>query len=779
MFTPDAPLSDAAFVALFDLEHPHFAGTKATAKGAPAEAAKAILEALDARPLQAYTNRKELLEIGAALAADQPALLKKFRRIVERARSEGAAKPADAFSGSEHYLRFCDFDLEVRDYARRGRGWYHLALLQAVTGEPEWTAQASQLLRALPSFAPDPRIPSAAPDAPFQPLLPWHPQCPPGWDCLGVAHVLENMSVALPLFWPGLSLADRRFALAYLAYHADLFHRGMEEEPAYNIPFHGLVAAWSVAALFPELRGAARWKAQMDECFAEGGRYAVYPYQHPDGFFSEHLGYQVVNQTLLTRCFLLYERAWGGQGAPERLRRQVEAGFAFAAGTLLPDGSSFLLGDHQARSGHEHELDYHEGLHLGAALFNRPDWKARAGGCRGTWPEGILPFLMGAPGYRRWRSMPEPELDRRTHASTAFTEAGFFHLRSGKGVEGACHGLLSAALSPNHAHHDCLGVTVFGLGRELLSDSGFLGYGSSDLAKQQGPAAHAVCRLGHLNPSGARHELPQGVTHKLFQASACGRIQVALAEHNLYANYLSRRALILCLPEDPDSGNALWLVWDRMVYRGTADGAEPPASVLTLAPARVTETLFPLHAPGGSARVAERSGWSCHTPQDRLRRPGEGQPLPLTSAEGCVGIERADNDANLQVTALVGEAPGATSGVEISEGFCGHFVTPVARPVLTFKWRGRIPHEAAYILLPFRGLAETAPWSVEGWCARAEEPGSFEARIRAQDASLRKTWPQEIGVRVSGLAAATSGPARIELRVGDEREAALEFTVRP
>ena len=54
-----------------------------------------------------------------------------------------------------------------------------------------------------------------------------------------------------------------------------------------------------------------------------------------------------------------------------------------------------------------------------------------------------------------------------------------------------------------------------------------------------------------------------------------------------------------------------------------------------------------------------------------------------------------------------------------------------------FDWRGRLPHEAAYVLAPFRGLAEKPPWRVNGWCADPARPGALEARVEPGGAVVR------------------------------------------
>jgi hypothetical protein len=341
------------------------------------------------------------------------------------------------------------------------------------------------------------------------------------------------------------------------------------------------------------------------------------------------------------------------------------------------------------------------------------------------------------------------------------------HLKAGKGVNDAAHGLLNAALSHNHGHFDCLSISIFGLGRELISDSGTITYDIVYQARQEEERAHAVCRLGHLRQRGPRHISTDTVTLKLLEESKCGRIKLAMAEHRLIESHILRRALILCLPEGDETGNGFWIVWDRLVHADTKDGTEPPATRNAPAPARVTETLFPLHAPGGRAMVKGLSGWSLHSPDDIPIKLIDRKPAPFTCAQACEALECVENDANIQVTAIPLADTDATEDVNAEEGFCTQLSFPALRPVLSFKWRGHIPHEAAYVLAPFRGIVETPPFEISGWCGNRTKPGEFEA-------SFRDGQNRTCIVRAQGLA---GKKAVVTLEVTGEPASKLSFKI--
>lgn len=754
------PPSDAAFVALFDLEHPELKGAKS---------AQAIVKALGARPLRAYLEEREAAALGKQIAKDDPQAAAPLRKLVELAAKHD--EKHNGLASGEAYLEAVEFHHESGHYSGRGRGWYWLGQLYALTGEKRWAEQAAALLREQPSMQP---VPENSGEDDFLPILPWHPNCP-NVNALNVAHIVQNMTVALPMLWPGFDEAARRHAAAYLARQAEIFYRGYLTDPAYNIPFHGLVAMFGVSALFPQLKGARKWKALMDKLVGEGGPYVVPNIASQHGYLGEGLGYQQVNTFLLSRCLMLYERGIEGGRAPEPLRKEVEMAYAFAAGNVRPDGSSFLIGDHSMRCAHEHEIEYHEVLHLGAALFNRPEWKARAGGVRGTTPPVLLRFLMGAEGYARWKAMPAPDLAGRSHAHASFPDSGFFHLRAGRGVERSCHGLLNASVAMNHGHHDVLGVTIFGQGRELISDSGRLPYTTLGNALQQAPHAHAALRLGHLMPRGPRHSSIKAVTLKRFAASPDGRLQIALGEHRLIEDHVHRRALILLLPHGAEGGDGLWLVWDRLVHTDSRDGTEPPVGRTLQAPARVYETTFPLHAPGGSAQVSGLDAWSKHAPGDRLRATDKKEASAITCAMAAHAEESSESDANIQVSALPRLQPGATMDCEAQDGFIAFSEISSARPVLSFKSRGLLPFESAFALLPFRGIAEQAPWAAEGgW---AGKDGSFEAVIRARDSKLLPDWKEPVKVRAEGLHGAPGTQVRIAFEVGGKNSAELTLSI--
>ncbi|GMV83956.1 MAG: hypothetical protein AMXMBFR7_51400 [Planctomycetota bacterium] len=761
--------SDADFVSLFDLNHSDLGRAKTSAARQDSNAArKAILDALERRPLRSYIGQGEAAALGCQISQDDPYAVPVLERFVA-AMDHGKHGPVHKSTASrETYLHAIDYEHDAHMAIRRGRAWYYFGQLYALTGDKKWAGRAADLLDKVDAFGVDLR--NVAPDA-FVPMLPYHPNCVQG-SALDQAHIVQNMGVVLPMLWPAWDAATRRKAVAYLAHEAGCFYRSYRDDPFYNIPFHGLVAMYGVAALFPQLKEAALWRAHFEKLTGPGGPVTTPWIMVQDGYFGEGLGYQQVNLFLLTRSMLVGDRGFEGGRAADALRHEVECGYQLAAETVRPDGGAFTIGDHSLRSTHEHEIEYHEVLNLGAALFDRPDWKARAGGLRGTTPPSLLCFLMGTEGYARWKRMPAPELQSRAHRSLGHA-AGFNHLRAGTGVEASCHGLLNVSVASNHGHHDVNSVCIFGLGRELISDSGRLSYTAEGNALQQAPNAHAMLRLGHLLPRGPRHATTRAVTCKLFAQSPCGRLQVAMGEHRLIEDHVSRRALILLLPHGPEQGDGVWLVWDRLSHADTTDGREPAVGTVLPAPQRVLETTFPLHALGGEARSDGLDGWSRHAPQDLLRARGAKEPTALTSADAHYVHEAGEGDANIQVSALPRLQPGATMDCAVQDGFYALTDLTVVRPVLSFHSRALLPFESSFALLPFRGLAETAPWEAAGgWTDR---DGAFESVLRAKALALQASWKEPVVVRAEGLHGEAGTVARITLVLPGRQEVAVEF----
>ena len=756
-YQPGKAVRDEDFVAYFELDRPEFSAAKsaATAKQFDKAAAE-ILRAIDATPLRGYTDAASLRAVAAELKRDLPQAFVKARKVSEIAL--GPKTTFDPFANGANFLEHTEYRQDAGDFTRRGRGWLHLGLLYALEGESRWRDAAAELISKHAGFVVPPGFKLPADPNAHIPIVGWHPGAAPEWNCNDIAHSMQNMAVTLPVLWTGFTADEKKSSIAYLAHCAEIFYRGFKDDPPYNIPLHGLNAMLGSAVLFPGLKGAPAWFALMAKNFGPKGIYVSEPCATTDGYYGEGLGYQNVNAMLVMRTYLLFRGS--GREIPRELAAMAHAVLRFGRNNMLPDGSSFMVGDQMGRNCHEHEIEYHELAHFGSAFFEDVGLEGCGGSLRSAEPEGTIFLFMSSDDYARWK---KAKGKRAAAALEAMPESGFLHLRSGEEPKTRAHGLLNLCLSHNHGHHDALSVTLYAGGRELLSNPGLLGYSLQQRVLQEWPGQHSMLRLGNMHPDGPRHDDRNAATIKRTYESASGALKVAFGEHRLVKGYRQRRALIGIFPNPTRKHDGVWVVWDYLAHVGSLDGREPDFTPNAAAPMRISETTFALHAPGGGAKTQGLSGWSCHSPQNRLRKMGEKEPYAVTSAEAHHAYERADSDANLQVTALPISTAEHYLGVEVQEGFTAHFAFGCVRPVLNFKWWGRMPHAAAYVLAPFKGLADAPPWDVSG----AVTPEEFHATIKpsasAGKGSFLEAGFAPVTIRGVGLAGSTGTPAQLIL----------------
>jgi hypothetical protein len=97
--------------------------------------------------------------------------------------------------------------------------------------------------------------------------------------------------------------------------------------------------------------------------------------------------------------------------------------------------------------------------------------------------------------------------------------------------------------------------------------------------------------------------------------------------------------------------------------------------------------------------------------------------------------EDVTSDANLQVTAVLPQQHnGYIMDMRLFEGFTGEYHGRVKRPVLAYRWRGFLPFEAAYVLVPFRGVRSKPYAGVTGGWSRT---GDLSVTVRLPQGSVR------------------------------------------
>jgi len=205
---------------------------------------------------------------------------------------------------------------------------------------------------------------------------------------------------------------------------------------------------------------------------------------------------------------------------------------------------------------------------------------------------------------------------------------------------------------------------------------------------------HGVVNIMRRTPLGPRTDFTDHVRSLgVFEGDT---ISIAMAEHTHFENHVIRRALALVHPHGRESGeDVFWIVIDRVTWkRGWPEGSNEPNEMI--------ETVFPFHAPGCGAKISEdgRSVWSLYDGPDRAPyKEGGASRLDIRTAH-----EQSDSDANLLITRVDLANDTAQWDIQIREGWTNAHGEKDARPMGIFRWRGKLPHWSAYVLVPYRGV---------------------------------------------------------------------------
>ena len=723
-------MNDSQFLSFFDLARPSMREAKSLLdSGKQHEAALVAARQASEGPARGVFR-------GQDIAATRALIQKHCPRGIEPDRYAAELWLRSSIPDAKEigFVEECRRGGRARTGRKRGNETLGLALLYATTGERSWADAAIRAgVKSAAEMQPLPVAPGADPDAGVReakdhgtqyPGIGWHPysnaRMTHEW-----AHRIKYWLQAWPLLEDALNDEDRLAWMKTIVLAARDMLRSNRYELPFNITLHSLLPALQAAIAFPALREAAEWTNIVAERLERD--FSAAPFLTPDGYTRESVGYHNVNTRLLTIGHLLLMRALG-RNVPA-VEKACHDAYAVQSLFTCPDGSVWLIGDTGVMGYHEHWQDAHESLHLGAALFNRPDWKAMTGSPAGTQPELLNLWLMGPEGIERWAKWPEADLKRRTYANAHAPQSCFHVLRSGTGVD-AHAGILSFGMEFNHAHHDKGQVLLYGLGRHLLSDPGHPGYGHGDMDPGFSVRIHGCAAPIRRSPMGPRTDYADYA--RSLGAIESERASVAMAEHDYYENYVVRRALALVSPSGRSGAEAFWLIWDRIVWKRGWPGKG-------IEPYEMVDTVFPLNAPGCGAKVSadNRTVWSQY---DGPGGPPFVQRGPMR-AECREGNELSDSDANIQITRLESKGSGATIDCIILPGQTAAPGAPAAvpRPLASFRWRGWLPHASAYALVPFRGVRESEFAAVSGEC----DGDSIRAAV---------TLPQGIvSVVVSGL----------------------------
>ena len=686
--TASAPvMDDRAFLDWFDLDRPSMAeARRLAANGDDHAAALAAAAACGEGVWPGLIRAADAPAIAAAIAVHAPGSPRLEREVAELwlrpdLPPEGSLDPVD--------------ELRLGRYARTGRGRGYesmvLALLAATTGERRYgEAAVTAALRRAATFPAD-----GGPS-----VNGWHP-CQPEKLDHEMHNCLEYWLPVWPLLEAWLQPEDRLALLEALLPAARSLLVANRDDIAFNLTLHPTIGALMVAAAFPAVRESAVW---LDEIAARlTTTYAGAPFSTPDGYTREGTAYHCVNSRMLLWAHLLYHRGLG-RDLPT-LAVAAERAVAMQVPFTCPDGTGWMLGDGTRYFFHEPWVEGHDQLHLGAAIFAKPEWKALAGSVASVEPNLLTLWLMGAEGIARWAAMPRIDLVNRVFPD-ADAQASVFHvLRAGRGVD-AHAGMLWFGSDMNHAHHDKGQVLLYGLGRHLLSDHGHPGYGGGDMVPGYSARVHGVAAIIRRTPMGPRTDFTDHVRHLARVRTA--QASLAMGEHHYYENHIIQRALVLVKPwgEADPARDAFWLIWDRVAWKRGWPGSAPEMR-------EIIESGFPFHAPGCGAVVCD-GGRSIIS---RYDGPG-GAPYGaggMTRAQLREAYRYHDSDANLQVTRLATPGSDATWDAVVTVGQTNTTGGPMApRPFGLFRWRGHLAHHAGYVLVPFRGVRDEVAAVVSG-----------------------------------------------------------------
>jgi hypothetical protein len=510
----------------------------------------------------------------------------------------------------------------------------------------------------------------------------WHPYATKELHWSNAMHQVRFWLEALPFLDSGISDEDRLYWMKAIVIGAEYLFKANQHEIPFNLTLNPLLPVFQVATAFPTLKFSSQWISVIQDRLERD--FSTIPFSTPDGYTREGASYHNVNTRLLILSYLCASR--GLNIEIPSLRKVCESAFAVQALFLCPDGSPWLIGDSNPRAHHEHWQDGHESLHLGAALFNRPEWKMMAGSCASTEPEMYNAWLMGVEGLQRWSEWPKISLESRNWKNAHAPKSCFHALRIGKGTE-AHAGFLSFGMEHNHAHHDKGQALIYGYGRKLLSDPGYQYDLSINLSSHGAPAV--IRRI----PLGPRTDF---IDHaKTLYCLEEKQISLAACSHSLYENHIVQRTLAMISPWG-ETGEVFWLIWDQISWKHgwPGDGNEP---------FEMTETVFPFQAPSSIAQIS-KDGFSVWSQYEGLDGPPYSQGAP-SRRDLAEMHEQSDSDANIQITGLKSQR-GAwdiilREGMTAASG-SGAWPTPVA----VFRWRGHLPHVASYVLIPYRGLRD-------------------------------------------------------------------------
>jgi hypothetical protein len=687
-------MADEQFCNLLDWRDPLLAGIDQTLPAAErALAAARVIRTVTPRTLTIPQRIPALLAIWQADYADDVAFT---RDLLERTVFDLAHRwhpdPGSYADINEGNLR--------HNQTHRHQAIPLAARMFALTGERRYISLCAGLIQAFVQQAP------CCPDGDEPAWAAWMAGYT-GMEVIRASHTMENWLLALPILQPHLADGDYLVFLKALACGADYHWNCWRRNFYHNYTRHGVRAAAGVGLAFPVFRDSRKWlQLGIDRFF---GDMTTPPVCLEDGYTRESVGYQNVNAYVTAKWYLLCKAH--GIPVPVSYESQLDAMFDFAARTVKPDGSHPNQGETAPDSSHEHYTVTHELLQLGAAIFNRPDWRAAAGSLNDDRLAPQWLWILDPEVYDRWKAMPKASLRTRTMPS-GHGRSSLCTLRSGCGVDALC--VQTWALRPrNHGHYDALHLEVYGLGRTLVSDAGFASYEDKLRQRDWQPQRHSSIHLVGLDQAAKEVYNDWYTTEVLWHddeaVAACG------LQSTLYLDYVIRRFVLLIKPDN------VIAVIDTVRQ---ATGVPMP-----IAPLAGVETRFAFHTP---VMQVGRDGlviWSRHVPNApaMLHRAADTElngkdARAFGWSEICRVLSWGDSDANVLVRPLLGTS---ALRLDVQRDWVCVPGGIIPRPVAVYTCVGPLPCVQAWTVEPFRGVQPPAG------ALAAERTGTYDVRVRS------------------------------------------------
>jgi hypothetical protein len=248
------------------------------------------------------------------------------------------------------------------------------------------------------------------------------------------------------------------------------------------------LALFFLGTLFPNLRGAERWRWRGWEILErEAGKQV-----REDGFYSEQSTYYhvyAVDIFLQARILAGLNAVAISSAFDQIVQRMLNALLLLGRAGVPPmigDDDGGRLFDRR-RNRAEHMLDP---LATGAVLYGRGDFKSVAGSSR----EETL-WLLGKQGLAEFDALPSTQ---RSTRSTALLDSGLYLMADEKSGQQL---LIDAgplgSRSGGHGHADALSICLVQNGRSLLIDPGTFEYigPSGERARLRGTGAHNTMQV--------------------------------------------------------------------------------------------------------------------------------------------------------------------------------------------------------------------------------------------------------------------------------------------